>query len=108
MTAAEGSKIMDDCYDKVRFVLSDKTGDLRFTEFDIIDAPECASQVKELRAKLLGRRLADINIAEILRMSCSGNGQCMRDIVSTITEYQNRFLHNRPRDNQDISSARGA
>jgi len=104
----EVSRIMDDCYDKIRFSLSDKTGELCFTEFDIINAPECVSQVKELRAKLLGRRLADINTADILNISCSGNGQCMRTIVNTITEYQDRFLHDRRRDNHNISSTEGA
>ena len=99
---------MDDCYDKIRFTLSDKTGELCFTEFDIINAPECVSQVKELRAKLLGRRLADINTADILKISCSGNGQCMISVVSIIKEYQERFLHNRRRDNQNISSVKGA
>ena len=93
---------MDDCYDKVRFTLSDETGDLRFTAFEIINSPECASQVEEIRAKLLGQRLADINTAEILRISCLGNGQCIKTIVNIITEYQDRFLHNRRRDNQDI------
>ncbi|KPK75886.1 MAG: hypothetical protein AMJ79_09245 [Phycisphaerae bacterium SM23_30] len=99
---------MDDCCDKIRFSLSDKTGEFRFTDFDITDAPECTGQVKELRALLLGRRLADINAAEILRISCSGNGQCMRSVVSVIKEYQERFLHNRSRNNHNISSARGA
>jgi len=99
---------MDDCYDKVCFALSDKTGDLCFTDFDIIDAPECAAQIGELQAKLLGQRLADINTAEILRISCPGNGQCMKTIVSVITEYQDRFLHNRRRDNQDIAAVKGA
>ena len=99
---------MDDCYDKVRFKLSDETGDLRFTSFEIINSPECARQVEEIRAKLLGQRLADINTAEILRISCSGNGQCTKTIVNIITEYQDRFLHNRRRDNQDIAVVKGA
>ena len=55
---------MDNCYDKVRFTLSAETGDLRFTAFEIINSPEYASQVEEMRAKLLGQRLADINTAE--------------------------------------------
>ena len=99
---------MDDCYDKIHFSLSDKTGDLRFTGFDIINAPECASQVNELRALLMDRRLVDINAAEILRISCSGNGQCMRSVVNVIKEYQERFLPNPSRNNRNISSAAGA
>ena len=82
---------MDDCYDKVRFTLSDATGDLRFTAFDIINAPECTGLAEELRAKLLDRRLADIDVGEIQRMSCPGNGQCMTTIVRIITDYQDRF-----------------
>lgn len=82
---------MGKCADKVRFTLSDKTGDLRFTAFDIVNAPECTELAEELRAKLLGRCFAEINMAGIQRMSCRGDGQCMQTVVSTIMEYQDLF-----------------
>jgi hypothetical protein len=87
--------IVNDCDDNVRFALSDDTGDLHFTAFDIVNAPECAGLVEELREKLLGRSLAQIDVAEIQRISCHGKGQCMQTIVRTITECQDMFLQRR-------------
>jgi len=86
---------MGNCDDNVRFALSDDTGDLHFTAFDIVDAPECAGLVEELSAKLLDRPLAQIDVTEIQSISCSGNGQCMQTIVRTIRECQDMFLRSR-------------
>jgi len=83
---------MDACDDNVRFALSDDTGDLHFTTFDIVHAPQCNKLVEVLRAKLLNRPLAQIDVAEIQKMSCPGTGQCMQTIVRTIIECQNMFL----------------
>ncbi len=83
---------MDDCDNNVRFTLSDDTGDLHFTALDIVNAPQCIELVEELRARLLGRPLAQIDVAEIQKMACSGNGQCMQAIVGTIIECQDMFL----------------
>ncbi len=85
---------MDDCYDKIRFTLSDKTGDLRFTDFNIVGATQCSGMVAELREHLLEQRLADIDVAKILAMPCPGNGQCLQSIARVISEYQDRFLRN--------------
>ena len=87
----------DDCYDKVRFALSDKSGELRFVQFDIEQAPECASVVQQLRNILVNKRLADIDLAEIRRLSCPGSGQCIHTVVRIIDEHQERFLRNRSR-----------
>lgn len=86
---------MGNCDDNVRFALSDDTGFLHFTAFDIVNSPECAGLLEELRAKLLGRRLAQIDVAEIQSTSCPGKGQCMQTIVRTITECQDMFLPSR-------------
>jgi len=83
---------MDECYDKIRFALSDETGDLRFTAFNIINMPECSQIAETLREKLIGRRLVDIDIAEIQSMTCPGNGQCMTAVVHVIREYQDLFI----------------
>ena len=73
-----------DCRDKVRFSLSDSTGTLRFTDFDIVDAPECGQVAGTLKEYLLGRPLAELDLDHIRQMTCPGNGQCIRDIVSVI------------------------
>ena len=85
----------DDCYDKMRFSLSDKSGELRFVHFDIEQAPECANVVQQMRNILLNKRLADIDLAEIRMLSCPGSGQCIHTVVKVIEEHQERFLRNR-------------
>ncbi len=75
-----------DCRDKVRFVLSDKTGALRFTDFEIVNAPECNGVARTLREYLLGQPLAELDLGYIREMTCTGNGQCIRDIVSVIED----------------------
>jgi hypothetical protein len=88
---------MYDCYDKVRLSLSDKTGELRFSYFDIVGVPECSSLAEELRTQLLGRKLADVDVALIQKMACPGDGQCLQTVADIIAEYQGQFLHNRKR-----------
>jgi len=75
-----------DCRNKVRFALSDSTGALRFTDFDIVDAPECSQIAGTLKEYLLGRPLADLDLDHIRGLTCPGNGQCFRDIVGVIDD----------------------
>ena len=92
---------MDECYDRVRMALSDKTGELRVSSFDIVGIAEC-SEMAELRAKLVGKRLADINIAEMRGMSDLSNAQCIRVVVNIIAEYQDQFLRGYKRSGRRI------
>jgi hypothetical protein len=78
----------DDCRNRVRFALSDSTGVLRFTDFDIVDAPECREVAKTLKAYLVGRPLAELDLDHIRGLSCGGNGQCVRDVADEIEDYR--------------------
>jgi hypothetical protein len=80
-----------DCRDKVRFSLSDKSGALRFERFDIVDQPECRRTLDDLRAILLGRPLLEIDLAEIKRISCPHGDHCMRAVSEIIEECQTMF-----------------
>ena len=82
---------MDDICDKIRFSLSYQTGELRFSDFNIIAAPEYSKLAGELRTILLGQRLADIDVDEILKINCPIDEQCIRVIAHIITEYQMAF-----------------
>ena len=77
-----------DCRNKVRFALSDSTGTLRFTDFGIVDAPECREVAGTLKEYLLGRPLAELDLDHIRRLTCPGNGQCIRDIANAIEDYR--------------------
>lgn len=85
----------DDCEDKVRYSLSDKSGAIRFEKFDIVGAPKCAPVAAALRERLLGRSLEEIDVAELEKMSCSGHGECVRAAVNIIAECKSLFGHAR-------------
>jgi len=74
-----------DCRNEVRFALSDSTGPLRFTGFDMVDAPECGKVAGRLKEHLLVRPPAELDLGHIRQATCAGNGQCIRDIAD-VTE----------------------
>lgn len=80
-----------DCSDRIRFSLSDKSGVLRFEDFDIVGQPDCRQMAERLRGILLGRPLADIDVAEIRRVSCPGNAECMRAVAEIIEDTKATF-----------------
>ncbi len=82
-----------DCKDKIRFSLSDRSGALRFEAFDVVDQPDCRHIVDALRQILLHRPLAEIDVAEVERLSCPHGDQCMRAAAKIIRECQGTFLH---------------
>ena len=100
--------MMDNWDDNVRFSLSDDTGDLQFTAFDIVNTPECTSLVDELRTTLFGRPLAQLDVADIQRISCPGNGQCVQTIVRTIMECKDMFLRNQGQNKPRLEAGKKA
>jgi len=85
----------NDCRDRVRLHLSDKTGVLRFESFDIVDAPQCEPAAEALRRYLASRPLADVDVQYIKRLSCPGNAFCFSTIAKIIEDYQSIFVHDR-------------
>ena len=85
----------DDCRNRIRFALSDATGTLRFTCFDIVGAPECRETAETLRKYVLGRPLAEMDSDHIRRLTCSGNGRCMLDIAGVIEDCRAILLPDR-------------
>ena len=80
-----------ECYDKIRFSLSDKSGVLRFETFAIVGAPECGDMEQELRAYLVGRPLSEVDPGYLRSLSCKGDGACMRAVIQTVGEYKELF-----------------
>jgi len=80
-----------ECVDRIRFSLSDKTGVLRIEDFDIVDASQCTTFAEELKRYLIGRPVAEIDVDYIRSLRCQGNGQCMRTIVDAVAEYHELF-----------------
>jgi len=81
----------DECVDKIRFALSDKTGVLRVVDFNIVDALQCSEFAEGLKRYLIGRPVVEIDVDYIRSLRCSGDGQCMRAIVDAIAQYHEMF-----------------
>lgn len=83
----------NECRNKVRCALSDKTGQLRFESFDIVDAPECADTAEKIARYLVGRSLGDVDPGRIRDIGRDGNALCGRVVARMVEESQRTFLH---------------
>ena len=85
----------NECYDKIRFSLSDESGVLRFETFAIMDVPECRDMEREFRAYLVGRPLSEADLGHLRSLTCDGDGICTRAVIRAIEEQQQLFLGTR-------------
>jgi hypothetical protein len=81
-----------DCANKVRFSLSDETGVLRFTSFDIVDVGGFCEIVETLQEYLVSRPLADVDVDYLRKLTCTGNGECLHTVIQMVEEYQQLFV----------------
>jgi len=86
----------EDCYDRIRCSLSDEGGPPRFTSFEIVGMPECRGMEWLLQEYLVGRPLADLDVAFLRGLTCEGSAECMHAVVRLVHEYQDLFLHDSP------------
>jgi hypothetical protein len=77
-----------ECRDRVRCALSDRTGTLRFESFDIVDAPDCAQAAATLRHYLLGRALAEADPDHIRESGREAYPLCARVVAQLVQESQ--------------------
>ena len=82
-----------ECRNKIRCAMSDKTGVLRFESFDIVDAPDCAETGDRIRQYLVGRALAEVDVGRIREIGGHGHPLCARVVAQLVTESQETFLH---------------
>jgi hypothetical protein len=78
----------EDCYNRIRYSLSDASGVMRFTSFEIIDAPQCKNTNKLLREHLMSRPVADVDLDYLRGMTCELNGECIRTVIRIVEDYQ--------------------
>lgn len=71
------------CQHRVRFSMSDESGTLRFTEFEVKDQEDC-STVRELTSYLLERPAFDIDWEHVARMSAQSPCTCAEDVLSVL------------------------
>jgi len=80
-----------ECRDRVRCALSDRTGALSFENFDIVDAPDCSETAYNIREYLLGRPLAEVDVDSIREMGDLGNPLCARVVAGLVADCQRLF-----------------
>ena len=84
---------MSACYNNIRFSLSDRDGELRFTSFDIVDKPPCQRTAQRIREYLVGRPLDRVDPQRIRSFTCAGCEGCVPDIIVMIEEDRRLFGH---------------
>jgi len=80
-----------ECWHRLRAALSDRTGMLRFENFDIVNAPDSAETAATLRHYLVGRALAEKNPAYIRKLGSVTEPVCARPVVQLVRKSQRRF-----------------
>ena len=80
-----------ECYDGIRYSLSDKDGVLRFDAFEIVGAPECRHVSEALKEYLIGRALDDVDLGYLCTLACAENGACIRAVLRAVKECQQSF-----------------
>ena len=99
----EEPRVIEDareCYDRIRYTLSDESGELRFTSFQIIGGIECRGVERELKEYLLNRPLRELDTDKIMQVSCSGERQCIDTIAKVIAEQQSFFAAEEEEENE--------
>ena len=96
------------CRDRVRSALSDRTGVLRFESFDIVDAPDCADTAATLRHYLVGRGLAEVDAGHIRQVGRVTHPLCARVIAQLVQESQETFVRGPQSQTGDLAQRSGA
>lgn len=82
----------EDCRRRIRCMMSDRTGELRFEAFEIVDAPQCAATVERIRQYLLGRPLAEVDPGRIREIGRDENPLCARVVAQMVAESRRTFV----------------
>jgi len=82
---------MKDCYGNIRFVLSDRSGQMCFESFDIADTPECRDVIARLSEYLVHRPLGQVDVRRIQSMRRAATDTCIPDVVRTVGELKRLF-----------------
>ena len=81
-----------ECRSKIRCAMSDRTGQLRFENFNIVDAPDCAETADRIRHYLVGRALAETDTSYLREIGRDTHPLCGRVVAQLVTESQETFV----------------
>ena len=82
---------MNECYDSIRFSLSDLSGRMQFESFDITDMPKCRRAAASIRNYLLHGPLGEVDVGRIRSMERDGRCPCIAQVVRVVREQQSLF-----------------
>ncbi|KPK50876.1 MAG: hypothetical protein AMK72_01105 [Planctomycetes bacterium SM23_25] len=82
---------MKECYDSIRFSLSDLSGQMRFQSFDLVDMPDCEDVAASLREYLVRCPLAEVDVERIRSMECDDRCTCLGEVARVVREQQRLF-----------------
>ncbi len=81
----------EQCRDRIRCALSDRSGVLRFESFDIVDAPECEDIRYSVREYVIGRTLAEVDVHHVRKVVAAAHPLCARVLARLMAESQGIF-----------------
>lgn len=86
----------DECRHRVRFSLSDTSGELVFTDFKVINGDECAA-AQTLEKHLVGRALSRVDWSVIEDLGEHDTCTCASDVIAVLDDCQKQFSRGRER-----------
>ena len=81
-----------ECQERIRCPVSDRLGEMRIENFDIVDAPECEEIADRLRTYLVGQPLADVDLAYIREIGRATHPLCAEVVSKLVQRGQEKFL----------------
>lgn len=79
---------IDKCHDEIRFTITDRTGSLRFTKFEIVGVDACYDIEEALQSYLFNRPLDDVNIDDIRHALSGDHEECIRAIADIVEWFR--------------------
>ncbi len=78
------------CRHRVRFSLSDASGELVFTDFAVIDRYDC-TVARAIEGHLVGRALGQVDWSLIEQLGRRDACTCADDVIAVLGEFQQQF-----------------
>lgn len=80
----------NECKHRVRFSLSDSSGELVFTEFEVINGSDCTA-AHAVQDHLVGRTLSRVDWSLIEELGKQGTCTCADDVIAVLEDFQRQF-----------------
>lgn len=79
-----------ECRHRIRFSLSDSSGELTFTDFEVINSADCPA-AQAVQDHLVGRALSKVDWNLIETLGEQGTCTCANDVIAVLEDFQKQF-----------------